>query len=487
MPPQSSVTTRPWFCLAWAACLIAVGCQPSGTPQPSTQGETPDVQPPLRVLVIEDPEMARALDRQWTAVGGGPLQIRQVGRDEFLSQEQRRLASDIVVFPSPLLGELAGRDWLQPLDEQQLSDPRWQRQDVWPLTRLQETRWGRSTVAVPLGSPTFVLMYRTDVFAKLGLKPPVSWTEYAETAQRLSEPSVREHWAGEAGAEWSGICEPLASGWAAEWLLARAAPYARHHSQFSTLFDISNMRPLIDGPPFVRALDELVACAKLGAASGELDPGAVRQRFLSGRCALAVSWLTTPAGAGSAAQPAVQHLAFAPLPGAVEAYNFRTEAWEPRLNDASPRVPVIGATGRLAAVTRECRNPAAALVLVSFMSAPESSAQVAATSHHTTMFRDSHVAMPGTWVQPLGDTDAVRAYAETLQTLYAEPTCLITLRIPGRWRYLQALDEAVRTCIRSDTEPRTALAEVAAAWNQITEELGRDAQRKAYVASIGLE
>ena len=63
---------------------------------------------------------------------------------------------------------------------------------------------------------------------------------------------------------WCGTIEPLAPGWAGLVLLARAAPYAKHRDNYSALFDIETMEPLVAGPPFVQALEELVAAAKLG-------------------------------------------------------------------------------------------------------------------------------------------------------------------------------------------------------------------------------
>ena len=57
----------------------------------------------------------------------------------------------------------------------------------------------------------------------------------------------------------SGVLEPLGPGWAGVVLLARAASYAKHPDNYSTLFDINTMEPLIAGEPFVRALEELLA------------------------------------------------------------------------------------------------------------------------------------------------------------------------------------------------------------------------------------
>jgi hypothetical protein len=51
---------------------------------------------------------------------------------------------------------------------------------------------------------------------------------------------------------------------------------------------------------------------------------------------------------------------------------------------------------------------------------------------------------------------------------------------------MAALDEAVRAAIAGSVSPSEALARVASEWNEISDSLGRDAQRKAYVQSIGL-
>ncbi|MGW8258068.1 MAG: hypothetical protein ACWGMZ_11320, partial [Thermoguttaceae bacterium] len=68
--------------------------------------------------------------------------------------------------------------------------------------------------------------------------------------------------------------------WAGQVLLARAAPYLKHRDNYSSLFRIDTMAPLIDSEPMIRALKELVAASK--HASGECldcDPLAVRKAF----------------------------------------------------------------------------------------------------------------------------------------------------------------------------------------------------------------
>ena len=95
---------------------------------------------------------------------------------------------------------------------------------------------------------------------KLHRKPPRLWTEYEELAKLLAGQKPA------GSGPWCGTIEPLGPGWAGLVLLARAAPYAKHHDQYSALFNVETMEPLVAGPPFVHALEKLVAAAKLGPA-----------------------------------------------------------------------------------------------------------------------------------------------------------------------------------------------------------------------------
>ena len=92
-------------------------------------------------------------------------------------------------------------------------------------------------------------MYRADLFEKQGLQPPSTWTEFDDVVRRLTRSELGE-WAPPGGQPWSAVVQPIGEGWGGRVLLARAAAYASHPSQFSTLFDYTTMEPLITGPPF---------------------------------------------------------------------------------------------------------------------------------------------------------------------------------------------------------------------------------------------
>ena len=84
-------------------------------------------------------------------------------------------------------------------------------------------------------------------------------------------------------------------------------------------------------------------------------------------------------------------------------------------------------------------------------------------------------------------TEAAAQYAEMTREILCRPQWMFALRIPGRARYLAALDEAVHRAVRGEKTPEESLRQAAEAWRQITNELDPDEQRKAYWLSLGLD
>src|SRR5881275_1729614 len=156
--------------------------------------------------------------------------------------------------------------------------------------------------------------------------PPSDWTEYQRVAERLSDRSALGDLAPPAGQPWRPTFEPLLGPAGGQLLLARAAAYAMHREQVSPLFRFDNMTPLIDQPPYVRALEELVAAAKAGGYSeGRLNPAEVFAEIRAGHCAMALTWPVNEVAAHQAAESEAK-LLFAPLPGSSQAYRFATRS-----------------------------------------------------------------------------------------------------------------------------------------------------------------
>jgi len=306
---------------------------------------------------------------------------------------------------------------------------------------------------------------------------------------------------------WCGTIEPLAPGWAGLVLLARAAPYAKHRDNFSALFDIETMEPLVSGPPFVQALEDLVAAAKLGPRDPlRFDPASARAAFWNGQCGMALTWPTAAEERGferelaaSAASknskstkipakldPSIR-VGFAELPGSRRVFNLANHLWDQRADDEDTRVPLLAIAGRLGVVGKKSANADATFQLLLWLSGSQMSPQVSAASPATTLFRQSNLKSPGQWVEkPVPATAAVQ-YADATEAALRHEQWLGALRLPGRAEYLTALDDAVAAAVRGDKTPLDALLEADAKWQQITERLGLKRQKAAYRHSLGLK
>jgi multiple sugar transport system substrate-binding protein len=63
---------------------------------------------------------------------------------------------------------------------------------------------------------------------------------------------------------------------------------------------------------------------------------------------------------------------------------------------------------------------------------------------------------------------------------------VVDLRIPGAAEYFDALDTGLAQAVAGQISAKAALDAVAQQWNQITNRLGRDQQKKLYRQMLGL-
>jgi multiple sugar transport system substrate-binding protein len=440
----------------------------------------------LQLVVVDDPAIANAVRGfrdEWNAQTGAEVEVVETTEKQIAAAEP--LPGDAVICPAYLLGPLAEAKRLAPVPHSLTRDPNGPWSQTFELLRNQEAVWGNDVYGVPLGSPVLCCYYRADLLAKLHRKPPQTWKEYDELARLLREEGTTSD-----GLK-HGTVEPLARGWAGIVLLARAAAYAKERDNYTTLFDEKTLEPAIAGPPFVRALEELVAAAKFGPAEQlDFDPAAARAEFWKGSAAMAISWptgartLTLSPAKGESRIPLA---GFAELPGATEFYQLSSRSWEPRSDDSGPHVPLLGVAGRMGVVRAESSHAAAAFELLFWLTDPQWRSQVFAASPATTLFRRSQVASPKAWVESSISATAARQYAEQTADALSRRQFLASLRVTGRADYLAALDEAVQAAVRGKQKPVEALKAAAEKWREINKKFGVEQQRAAYLHSLGLQ
>ena len=175
-----------------------------------------------------------------------------------------------------------------------------------------------------------------------------------------------------------------------------------------------------------------------------------------------------------------------PLPGTREAYNQWNASWESLRDEESGRVTLVAMEGRLAAVTVASKHPEAAFDLLVMLAGPEWSNRVSSASPGTMPFRRGQLGKPSLWIAT-ENRELAATEAQQIAAALEQPHGQACLRLPGRGRYLAALDDAVRRVLRGEAEPQAALQQVAETWDDITAELGTESQRAAYQQSVGLE
>lgn len=480
---------RTILAIVFALAAWLAGCSPASKAERESS-EPARVEIDLHLLVVDDPAMAAEINRlraDWKARTGASIVLRETTSDELMAAESLTSSGqvDAVIYPSRHLGPWVERQWIAPLPAAFATNSELTWPDVFELLQLVETSWAQSPYAVAFGSPVFNCFYRADLLEELHRRTPETWKEYHELAAFLANRENLGHMAPAADAAWYPSLEPLAPGWAGQLLLARAAAYARHRDHFSTLFNIETMEPLIAGPAFVRAMEELVADVKpLGTRSLELDPAAVRREFFAGHAPLAISW---PTHAESDVAADNVKVGFVELPGSPQAYNVANRVWETRPAQESSRVPLVGISGRVGSIARASNHAEQALALLCWLSGREWSNSVSPASPSTTLFRKSQLRTAQAWIERGLGSAAAEQYSTSVRDALSHDVSLRALGIPGQEKYLAALDAAVSAIVRGERSPGDALADAAARWREITTELGVDAQRKAYRNSIGLQ
>lgn len=479
---NSSACLSALLVLGIGLALLALGCKPAPPTPPANSNKTGQEPSPLRVLVIDDQPLGGAIDRQWTSRTESEIDISHATSADIASA--RRLPADVVVYPTTLLGELTERSLIVPVQPEVLRTEDFAPSDLLGQIRQAETRWGHETAAVPLGSPQLLLIYRANLFERLKLESPKTWAEYQSLVERLRDPSsLPDDHKSVLAENWQATAEPLTAGWAGPMLLARAASYATHRDQVAVLFNPDSMAPLLDQPPFVRALEELAAVAN--DQSLDSTPAAVVERVASGQAAMGIGFPDAVATGRSATEnDATASLAFTPLPGSPDVFNFGTGQWEPLGDEQQPRASLFGLPGRQAAVSSSANQNRAAMNFLVWLSSSEISARTSPSSPATAPFRKSQLPDTGRW---LGlPPPAAGSCASALEQSLSQKRGIQSLRIPGSARYLAALDEAVRSVIRGERTAEEALKAAADEWQKITDSLGRDQQRLAYRRSLNV-
>jgi multiple sugar transport system substrate-binding protein len=100
-------------------------------------------------------------------------------------------------------------------------------------------------------------------------------------------------------------------------------------------------------------------------------------------------------------------------------------------------------------------------------------------------YRNSHFIIPE-WVAAGYSEAFITSYLDSQRNSYNHPNGAIEPRIPGIFQYYSAAEDELANIFAGKATAQEGADRIAAAWEKLTDEIGREKQIQLYKASLGL-
>src|SRR4029078_7253584 len=181
-------------------------------------------------------------------------------------------------------------------------------------------------------------------------------------------------------------------------------------------------------------------------------------------------------------------VAFSILPGSDDVYNAKTGQWDklPSGPNFAPNMAYIGwGVYVMARVHSDPVKQKAAWSAAAHLGGKDLSLWTAAYPSGFQPYRNSHFKIPG-WVGAGYDEAFITDYLKSESDSYNHPNAAIEPRIPGIFQYYSVAEDELAKIFAGQMAAEARGDAIAAAWEKLTDQLGRDNQIKLYKASLGM-
>lgn len=393
--------------------------------------------------------------------------VYQVLKTEFVAGSG---AYDLVTFYPAYIGDFVSNGYLLPLDDMIAKEPAavWDpnMDDVLAPFRELYNKFGGQTYALTIDGDVLVFMYRKDLFEnadeqaafkeKYGydLTPPETWDQWLDVGEFFTR-KAGDTLAGETLTEdFYGSAEFARRSFSWAWFMNRAA------SAGVVYFD-ENMNPQINTPESVAALQNMVDSLK-NSPPDVLNFGydELRDIFIGGRAAMVVQWTDVPK---KASDPSISKIVGKVGVGRVPGTPVGDEIVHRSM------MPV----GRVLGIAADSDVPEAAYCVAKHIAYNRSLEDVSTALTGLDPYRQSHLDNVAAFATLMGEDNAA-AYLSGLNQALADG--FPEIFIPGAAQYADALDLQVNRALAGEVSPQEAMDTAAAAWDEITDTLGRENQ-----------
>ena len=359
--------------------------------------------------------------------------------------------------------------------------------------------WDGKTYRISIDGDCHNFNYRTDYFENEELakawkdeghsgnwEVPTTWQKVTEVSKFLKG---KTH----AGFPAYGYLD-VQKGWGGfgfYFLGSIATAYAKHPDSPAFLFEPDTMKPMVNNPAWVRAIQDTLDrrdCQPPDQINA--DPGVTGfNQFLAGTGSMVSWWGDVGSNANTSDESLVAgNVGFDILPGSDDVYNWQTGKWETLSSgpNYAPNMAYIGwGLYCMKTIDSDSTKRKAAWSAAAHIGGKEVSLWMSMYPSGFQPYRNSHFNIDE-WTGA-GYSEAFASdYLASEADSYNHPNAAIEPRIPGIFQYYSIAEDELSKIYAGQMDAQTGADNIAAAWDKITDQIGRDSQIKLYKASLGL-
>ncbi|TIO24373.1 MAG: sugar ABC transporter substrate-binding protein, partial [Mesorhizobium sp.] len=444
----------------------------------------------------------RGFLKPWEAYTGAKISWIDLAQADYNARLQQSIATktvdfDIIEMGAPFEGDVCGKgltsempDWVKKQIDMD---------DLVNYLKPPVGTWDGKQYRVTIDGDTHNFNYRTDVFSDPDLAKawkesgattewgvPKTWQEVQAVTKFLKGKQFK-------GQDVYGYLDAPKpwGGFGFYFLGSRASAYAKHPDDKAWLFDPDTMKPRINNPAWVRAIQDVIdALPSEPPDQINADPNTTGfQQFLAGTGSMIPWWGDIGSNVKTNDSSVIGDVTgFSILPGSDDVYNSKTGKWDKLASgpNYAPNCAYLGwGVYVMARVDSDEKKKKAAWSAAAHLGGKDLSLWCAAYPSGFQPYRNSHFNIPE-WVAAGYDEAFITSYLKSEGDSYNHPNAAIEPRIPGIFQYYSAAEDILANTFAGKMKAQEGADAIAAAWEKLTDQIGRENQIKLYKASLGM-
>jgi len=443
----------------------------------------------------------RGFLKPWETYTGAKISWIDLAQADYNPRLQQAIATgtvdfDVLEMGAPFEGDVCGKGLASEM-------PDWVKKqvdvdDYVDYLKPPVGTWKGKAYRISIDGDCHNFNYRTDVFSDPELAKawkaagntsewavPKTWQQVQAATKFLKGKKIKgkDAWGYlDSPKPWGGFCF--------YFLGSRATAYAKHPDDKAWLFDADTMKPRINNPAWIRAIQDVVdALPSEPPDQLNADPGtAAFQEFLAGTGSM-LSWWGDVGSMARTSDTSVigKVVAFDILPGSDDVYNAKTGAWEklPSGPNFAPNCAYLGwGVYVMARVNGDAKKHKAAWSAAAHLGGKDLSLWTVMYPSGFQVYRQSHSNVDE-WVGAGYPREYIASYLKSQFGSYNHPNRAVEPRIPGIFQYYSVAEDELTKVFAGKIDAKTGADNIAKAWEGITDRLGRANQIELYKASLG--